>query len=69
MIKPFGYSHKRTIVQFCAFWFWIAVSLGYHYYKYLQSEKIRKARQETKDIEVAEEKAFEDDSADTPEDA
>jgi len=48
MIKPFGYSHKRTIVQFCAFWFWIAVSLGYHYYKYQQSEKIRKERANAK---------------------
>jgi len=69
MIKPFGYSHKRTIVQFCAFWFWIAISFGYHYYKYLQSEKIRKAREAVKEGKDIEEISAEQDSAYTPDDA
>jgi len=44
MIKPFGYSHKRTVLQFVTFWFWFLLSIGYHYYKYNQSEKIRAER-------------------------
>ena len=44
MIKPFGYSHKRTVLQFACFWSWIAVTIGYHYYKYNQNEKIRRER-------------------------
>jgi len=51
MIKPFGYSHKRTVLQFVCFWFWFALTIGYHIYKFNQSEKIRASRKEAKSLE------------------
>lgn len=50
MIKVFGYTHKRTVIQFVTFWFWIFVSLGYHYYKFDQSEKIFAERAASKKL-------------------
>lgn len=50
LFKPFGYSHKRTVLQFVCFWFWICLTIGYHYYKYRQSEKIRDERQAKKEL-------------------
>ncbi len=44
MLKPFGYSHKRTVLQFTTFWFWFFLSIVVHYYKYKQSEKIKADR-------------------------
>lgn len=44
MFKPFGYTHKRTVLQFCTFWIWVITAFGYHYYKYQQSEKIKAER-------------------------
>lgn len=58
MLKPFGYTHKRTVLQFVTFWFWILLAFGYHYYKYQQSEKIRaerKSESNQEKIEVASE--------------
>lgn len=66
MIKPFGYSHKRTILQFVTFWVWFIAAIGYHYYKYKQSEKIkaeRLNRREEKDVEEAAPEKFSEDSA------
>lgn len=48
MIKPFGYTHKRTVLQFVTFWLWIILAFAYHNYKYRQSEKILKERAERK---------------------
>ena len=39
ILKPFGYSSSRTVLQMCCFWSWIALLLGCHYYKYTQSQK------------------------------
>lgn len=44
LIKPFGYSSKRTVLQMCTFWIWLVITFGYHYYKYNQSEKIMMQR-------------------------
>ncbi len=63
MFKPFGYTHKRTVLQFCTFWAWIILAFGYHWYKYTQSEKLKAARAagkvqaEEKDIEGIPEEA------------
>lgn len=73
MLKVFGYTHKRTVLQMVCFWFWICLSFGYHYYKFDQSEKIltkrRAAAAATKDIEGGEvnssEKVDEDSSEST----
>mmetsp|Transcript_15294 Transcript_15294/g.22415 ORF Transcript_15294/g.22415 Transcript_15294/m.22415 type:complete len:312 (+) Transcript_15294:95-1030(+) len=40
IIKPFGYSSTRTVLQMCCFWSWFFLLLGCHYYKYKQSQKI-----------------------------
>lgn len=61
LIKPFGYSSSRTILQICCFWIWTALVLGAHYYKYTQSQKIfadraaAKADQTTKNLDEFEE--------------
>jgi len=48
MFKPLGYTHKRTVLQFCSFWTWIVLSFGYHYRKFLESEGIIADRKESK---------------------
>lgn len=55
MIKPFGYSHKRTVLQFVCFWVWILVTIGYHYYKFQKSEKIKAEKQAAKEKTKVEE--------------
>ncbi|GFH59947.1 hypothetical protein CTEN210_16423 [Chaetoceros tenuissimus] len=45
MIKVFGYTNKRTVLEFCTFWAWFLLAIGYHYRKYSQSEKARLAAQ------------------------
>lgn len=44
LIKPFGYSASRTVLQICCFWSWLALVLGAHYYKYKKSQKIFEER-------------------------
>ena len=34
MLKPFGYSSSRTVLQICTFWIWLAITIGFHYRKY-----------------------------------
>jgi len=63
ILKPFGYSASRTVLQMCCFWIWTALLLGCHFYKYKQSEKFRAENEETKVKEVKpEEAAFEDET-------
>jgi high-affinity iron transporter len=45
LIKPFGYSASRTVLQICCFWLWLALAGGLHFYKYTQSQKIFQQRQ------------------------
>lgn len=40
LLKPFGYSSSRTVLQIACFWSWAALTLGVHYYKYSTSQKI-----------------------------
>ncbi len=42
MLKPFGYSSSRTILQTCCFWSWLGLLLVSHYYKYKKSRKMLK---------------------------
>ena len=64
MFKPFGYTHKRTVLQFVTFWIWIGLSFGYHYFKWNQSQKILAERKANKgkDIESASDNQFNEDS-------
>lgn len=34
MLKPFGYSSSRTVLQICTFWIWIFITFSFHYRKY-----------------------------------
>jgi high-affinity iron transporter len=53
ILKPFGYSSSRTVLQICCFWIWLALLLASHYYKYKKSQEMF-AEQER---EMASEKA------------
>lgn len=58
LIKPFGYSHERTVLQMSCFWGWMFLLLGIHYKKWKDSEKFKaaeKAQVNQKDEEFVEE--------------
>jgi len=59
MLKPFGYSSKRTVLQMCCFWSWVIFAVCAHVYKYKQSEKIKADRAEKKQL-VGEQKILEE---------
>ena len=44
LIKPFGYSSSRTVLQIVCFWSWILLGLILHYLKYHASVKYREER-------------------------
>lgn len=48
MFKPFGYSHKRTVLQLVTFWLWFFLAIGYHFYKFNQSENLKRERAASK---------------------
>ena len=67
IIKPFGYSASRTVLQIACFWSWLALLLGTHYFKYKQSQRIfaeREAAKKENDVENNEKY-----SDDTPDEA
>lgn len=39
ILKPFGYSSSRTVLQICCFWSWLALLIAAHYYKYTKATK------------------------------
>jgi high-affinity iron transporter len=42
IVKPFGWSDSRTVLQIVTFWTWLALGVALHYRKYRQSERLRK---------------------------
>jgi len=42
MLKPFGYSSSRTVLQICSFWLWLAFGLLLHFLKW-RNTKIARA--------------------------
>lgn len=44
ILKPFGYSSSRTVLQIVAFWSWILLTALLHYRKYRQSKATREQR-------------------------
>jgi len=42
ILKPFGYSSSRTVLQICCFWLWLAMSLCLHYFMYWRTQKINR---------------------------
>lgn len=44
LLKPFGYSSKRTQLQIAAFWSWFALLIILHFWKWWSSKKIFEAQ-------------------------
>jgi high-affinity iron transporter len=40
ILKPFGYSSSRTVLQMCTFWLWLALSAVLHYFMFWRTKKI-----------------------------
>mmetsp|Transcript_9972 Transcript_9972/g.14115 ORF Transcript_9972/g.14115 Transcript_9972/m.14115 type:complete len:310 (+) Transcript_9972:97-1026(+) len=51
IIKPFGYSSSRTVLQICCFWSWFFLLVGLHIWKIKQTKKIRAQDDDTSDEE------------------
>ncbi len=62
LLKPFGYSDKRTLVQILCFWLFLAFGLCCHYVMYYRSKQVRALRQEeaSKDSNDTDEEAQEE---------
>jgi high-affinity iron transporter len=63
IVKPFGYSSSRTVLQMCAFWSFLALGLGYHYLKWTATKTAKANYVEepevVKDVEAADKTADE----------
>eukprot|EP00550_Attheya_septentrionalis_P000975 CAMPEP_0198293432 /NCGR_PEP_ID=MMETSP1449-20131203/17240_1 /TAXON_ID=420275 /ORGANISM="Attheya septentrionalis, Strain CCMP2084" /LENGTH=321 /DNA_ID=CAMNT_0043993015 /DNA_START=98 /DNA_END=1063 /DNA_ORIENTATION=+ len=55
LIKPFGYSASRTVLQICCFWLWLALAGALHFYKYTQSQKIFQQREAEREKNITRE--------------
>ena len=40
ILKPFGYTDTRTVLQIVCFWTWLLLGVGLHCYKYKQSKRL-----------------------------
>ena len=54
ILRPFGYSSTRTLLQLCCFWIWLLFGLLLHYIKW-RNTKIALAREEEQDASVSQE--------------
>lgn len=61
IIKPFGYSSSRTMLQICTFWIWLSLSAGFHAYfihctRKVEAEEAEKAanHDDVKEVELGE---------------
>ncbi len=48
ILKPFGYSSSRTVLQIVCFWVWTALGVTLHYLKYHNTKKYRAQRDAAK---------------------
>lgn len=69
LLKPFGYSSSRTVLQICCFWLWLALGLLLHYVKWSRSKEARtmdalEAENEEEDVEGGETRINEDTTSD-----
>mmetsp|Transcript_49803 Transcript_49803/g.120705 ORF Transcript_49803/g.120705 Transcript_49803/m.120705 type:complete len:395 (+) Transcript_49803:336-1520(+) len=42
ILKPFGYSSSRTVLQITCFWCWLALGCGLHFYKWRKSVNVNR---------------------------
>lgn len=45
MVKPFGYSAKRSVLQIASFWTFLCFGCLLHFWKWLSTKKIREAQE------------------------
>lgn len=45
LVKPFGYSAKRSTLQIGCFWSWLVFGCVLHFWKWLSTKKIREAHE------------------------
>ncbi|KAL7568955.1 hypothetical protein ACA910_000699 [Epithemia clementina (nom. ined.)] len=64
IVKPFGYSSERTVLQICAFWLFLAAGLTLHILKWNATRLVRKARAAAAMEQPQEQKAGENNSQD-----
>lgn len=50
VLKPFGYSASRTVLQICCFWLWLGLSGALHTWFYLRSKNIKETREAQKEL-------------------
>jgi|Transcript_12553 high-affinity iron transporter len=50
VLKPFGYSASRTVLQMCTFWLWLGLAGAVHLWFYLRSQKILAQRHTEKEL-------------------
>jgi hypothetical protein len=55
LLKPFGYSSERTLLQMVTFWLWLAFSLVLHYIKYKQCHRKTLPQRHETDKEIKKE--------------
>mmetsp|Transcript_6138 Transcript_6138/g.9573 ORF Transcript_6138/g.9573 Transcript_6138/m.9573 type:complete len:338 (+) Transcript_6138:137-1150(+) len=45
LVKPFGYSAKRSVLQIVSFWTFLAFGCALHFWKWLSTKKIREGEE------------------------
>ena len=45
LVKPFGYSAKRSVLQIASFWTFLCFGCLLHFWKWLSTKKIREAEE------------------------
>ena len=51
ILRPFGYSSTRTLLQICCFWIWLALGLFLHFVKW-RNTKVARAREADEEHET-----------------
>ena len=59
ILKPFGYSSSRTIVQITCFWLWTGFAAALHFLKYRATKKYRQLLEDAKVADSINEKDVE----------
>jgi hypothetical protein len=42
LLKPFGYSSARSVLEICTYWCWLVVAALLHYFKYWRAMRVKK---------------------------
>jgi high-affinity iron transporter len=52
ILRPFGYSSSRTVLQICCFWLWLGLGLLLHFIKWRNTKIDRASRQHLRGVAV-----------------